>query len=80
MWEAISLSGMAEIRLAEIINDNSWDLRDSLAKAVRQVMGRSADFDEHDLYQAFEDAVRWRFRTWIPVDDGHVKVTLEEPS
>jgi len=69
---------MAEIRLAEILNDNAWDLRESLAKAVRNTMGRNVDFDEHDLYQAFEDAVRWRFRTWVQVSDGNVRTPPPE--
>ena len=69
---------MAEVRLVEILGDNSWDLRECLAKAVRNTMGRSVEFDEHDLYQALEDAVRWRFRTWVPVDDTHVRAGSNE--
>lgn len=64
---------MAYVKLAEILNDHSWDLRDSLGKAVRDVVGREASFDDRDLYEAFEAAVRWRFRTWVPVEDDHVQ-------
>lgn len=64
---------MARIKPEEIIDDLSSEFKSALAESVREVIP-NAQFDEYQLFRAFQRAVSRRCRTWERVRNSHVKV------
>jgi len=69
---------MAEIKVEEIVDHLSLDLRKALAAALEEVLGREVlndtYIDEHDLFRAFKRAIGRKCRTWETVPDRFIRM------
>ena len=63
---------MAKVRIEEIVDHLSSEMRRALADAVREVLP-NATVDDHALYRAFVRAVRRKCNTWENVPDQYVE-------
>jgi hypothetical protein len=64
---------MAEVKIDDILNDLSTEMRNALEAAVRQVLP-DANFDRNELFRAFQREVSRKCRTWEKVRDKYVKM------
>lgn len=63
---------MARVKIEEIVDSLSSDIRRALADAVNEVID-DAKFDEHELFRAFKRAVSRKCSTWERVPDRYVQ-------
>lgn len=63
---------MARVKIEEIIDSLSSDMRRALADAVNEVID-DADFDEHELLRAFKRAVGRKCSTWERIPDRYIQ-------
>ena len=65
---------MARVKIEQVVGHLSTELRKALAQAVEEAIP-DAEFDEHELFRAFQRAVGRRCSTWERVPDGDVDAT-----
>jgi hypothetical protein len=63
---------MARVKIEEIVEDLSTEMRRALEAAVKEVLP-DAEFDSYKLFRAFKRAVRRKCSTWERVPDSHVE-------
>lgn len=63
---------MARVKIEEIVDDLSTEMRSALEAAVKEVLP-DAEFDRSALFRAFKRAVRRKCSTWERVRDDHVE-------
>lgn len=63
---------MARVKVEEIIEHLSSEMRKALAETVRAKVS-GAQFDEYDLFREFKRAVRRKCNTWERVPDNYVE-------
>ena len=63
---------MARIRIEEVIDELSSDMKKALEAAVLEVIPE-ADFDRNRLFHAFRRAVGRKCSTWETVKDQYVE-------
>lgn len=63
---------MAKVKIEEIVDHLSYEMRNALAEAVREHLP-NATFDEDTLFQAFKSAVYRKCSTWENVPDRYVQ-------
>ena len=64
---------MARVKMEDIVDDLSTEMRSALEAAVREVLPE-AEFDRYALFRAFKRAVRRKCSTWERVRDNHVEM------
>ena len=64
---------MAKVKIEEVIDHLSSEMRRALEEAVREVL-RDAHIDSHELFRAFRRAVGRKCSTWEAVPDRYVDV------
>lgn len=64
---------MARVKIEEIVDDLSPQMRKALEAAVRQVLP-DAEFNSHQLFREFKRAVGRKCNTWEQVKDSHVEI------
>jgi hypothetical protein len=63
---------MARVKIEEIIDSLSSEIRNALEASVRQVIPNT-QFDTHQLFREFKRAVGRKCNTWEPVPDQYVE-------
>jgi hypothetical protein len=63
---------MAQVKIEEVVDHLSTEMRRALEEAVGEVMP-GAQFDSHELYRAFKRAVYRKCSTWERVPDQYIK-------
>ena len=63
---------MARVKIEDVVDHLSSEMRRALADAVRAQFKES--FDEYELYRAFRRAVGRKCSTWEQVPDNYVEV------
>ena len=66
------MAKMAKVKIEEIVDHLSVDMRHALSAAVREVIA-DAEFNERALFHAFRRAVGRRCATWALVPDRYVR-------
>jgi len=64
---------MARVRIEEIVDHLSSEMRKALEDAVREVLSDD-EFDSYELFRAFRRAVGRKCNTWEQVPDHYVEV------
>lgn len=62
---------MARVKMEEIVDHLSSEMRRALSDAVEEVSPNS-NIDGYDLFRAFKRAIRRKCNTWERVPDGYV--------
>ena len=63
---------MSRVRIEEVIDHLSSEMRRALNESVKEVMPNS-HFDEYELFRAFRRAVGRKCNTWESVPDHYVE-------
>lgn len=63
---------MARIKIEDVVDDLSTEMRSALEAAVKEVLP-DAKFDRQQLFREFKRAVRRKCSTWERVRDEHVE-------
>lgn len=63
---------MAKVKMEEIVDHLSREMRRALSDAVREVSPNS-NIDEYELFRAFKRAARRKCNTWEQVPDRFVE-------
>jgi hypothetical protein len=63
---------LAKVNIEEIIDHLSYDMRRALADAISETLPH-AEFDEREVFRAFQRAVRRKCNTWEDVPNQHVR-------
>jgi len=63
---------MAKVKMEEIVEHLSSEMRRALSDAMKEVSPNS-NFDEYELFRAFKRAVRRKCGTWERVPDRFVE-------
>ena len=64
---------MARVKIEEVVDHLSTEMRRALGDTVREVLP-NANVDEHALFRAFVRAVRRKCNTWERVPDHYVEL------
>jgi hypothetical protein len=67
------VDNMARVKMEEIVEYLSGEMRRALIDAVMEVSPHS-NIDEYELYRAFKRAVRRKCGTWERVPDRYVEI------
>ena len=63
---------MAKIKIEEVIDHLSSEMRRALADAISRVLP-DVDYDDRELFREFRRAVRRKCNTWEDVPDAYVE-------
>jgi hypothetical protein len=64
---------MARVRIEDILDDLSADLKYALEDAVKMTLGPGANFSRDTLFRNFRSAVRKKCKIWETVRDPLVE-------